>query len=93
MPDISGDPGANAPSDVEDAVHADQEVEPGEIEPPTADHPRDPEMDKKRETGKAALKAEAKSKRHMLTHIQRIRTGLDGLKSVPSLGVLKMYPK
>ena len=68
--DISGDPGADAP-DVEPRMEADREAMPAEEEPPDEDHPRDPEMERRRERGKAALKAEAKSKRHMRTHIPK----------------------
>ena len=70
VPDISGGPGADAP-DVEPRIEADREVLPAEEEPPEQDYPRDPEMERRRERGKAALKAEAKSKRHMLTHIPK----------------------
>ena len=61
VPDISGDPGADAPSDEEGVISADREVQP-------EDDRHDPEMERRRERGKTALKAEAKSKRHMLTH-------------------------
>ena len=70
LDDISGDPGADAPSDEEGIPFADREVQPVEDE----DVRHDPEMDSRRErgtAGKAALKAEAKRKRHMLTHIPK----------------------
>ena len=71
VPEISGDPGADASSDYEGALQADREVQPDDEEvQDRADH-HDPEMDKRRERGRAALKAEAKSKRHMLTHIPK----------------------
>jgi hypothetical protein len=71
VPDISGDPGADAPSDEEGIAPADREVQPDEIDESRDDIRRDPEMERRRERGKAALKAEAKSKRHMLTHIPK----------------------
>ena len=70
VPDISGDPGADAP-EVEPRIAADREVLPADEEPPDQDYPRDPDMERRRECDKAALKAEAKSKRHMLTHIPK----------------------
>ena len=45
VPDISGDPGADAP-DVEPRIEADREVLPAEEEPPEQDYPHDPEMEK-----------------------------------------------
>ena len=68
VPDISGDPGADAPSDEEGIPSADREVQPDVHEEVVH---RDPEMERRRERGKTALKAEAKSKRHMLTHIPK----------------------
>ena len=71
VPDISGNPGADAPSDEEGNQAADREVQPDIDEIQDEIVRRDPEMDRRRERGKAALKAEAKSKRHMLTHIPK----------------------
>ena len=71
VPDISGDPGADAPSDEEGNAPADREVQPDEIDDSRDDVRRDPEMERRRDRGKAALKVEAKSKRHMLTHIPK----------------------
>ena len=71
VPDISGDPGADAPTDDEEPLCTDREVQPDDVESRDIIHPHDPEMYRRRERGKAALKAEAKSKRHMLTHIPK----------------------
>ena len=71
VPDISGDPGADAPSDEEGIPSADREVQPDEDEIQDEVVRRDPERDRRRERGNAALKAEAKSKRHMLTHVPK----------------------
>ena len=62
VPDISGDPGADAPSDEEGIAPADREVQPDEVDKSRDDVRRDPEVERRRERGKAALKAEAKSK-------------------------------
>eukprot|EP00435_Cladocopium_sp_Y103_P070013 s659_g34.t1 len=53
VPDISGDPGADAPTDDERSAPA---------EPDVPDPPPDLVEERKRERGKAALQAEAKSK-------------------------------
>ena len=70
VPDISRDPEADAP-EVEPRIGADREVVPADEPPPEGYFPRDPEIERRRERGKAALKAEAKSKRHMPTHIPK----------------------
>ena len=59
VPDISDDPGADAP-EVEPRTSADREVMPADEPPPEGNYPRDPEMERRRERGKAALKAKAK---------------------------------
>ena len=51
VPDISGDPGADAP-EVEPCIIADREVMPADEPPPEGDYPRDPEMERRRERGK-----------------------------------------
>ena len=52
-------------------VPADGEVQPEDEEVQDRADRHDPEMERRRERGKAALKAEAKSKRHMLIHVPK----------------------